>query len=115
MRRKCDTGTIVNTGHYPFVQHQTQSLSISEIIVPRWKLELEQKLQTGNNPIPTEESLDVDDGIRTVKTLVNDMLELTSVGVESIIEDEVTSRFQAAELPKWNCLTRNRHKYLHTR
>jgi hypothetical protein len=98
------------------VRHHPQtSSSIPEIIVPRWKLEMEQKLQTGSNPVPFEESLKGDDGLRTVKVIVNDTLELISAGVESIIEDEVTPRFRAAEFPKWNCLTRYRDQYSHTK
>lgn len=111
-RRMCATGTTVGVGQ---CLPSSTGFLVSEIIVPRWKLEMEQKLQTGSKPVPFEESLKGDDGLRTVKVIVNDTLELISAGVESIIEDEVTPRFRAAEFPKWNCLTRYRDQYSHTK
>ncbi|CAD5205413.1 unnamed protein product [Bursaphelenchus okinawaensis] len=49
----------------------------------------------------------------TVSTIVNDSMEIMLAGVESIIEDEVTSRFKAAALPSWNLLSRSRTGYGH--
>lgn len=52
---------------------------------------------------------DADDAeYHTVKVLVNDTLEFLSAGIEAIIEDEVTRRFEAAQLLTWNFLSRNR-------
>lgn len=44
----------------------------------------------------------------TIDVLINDSLEFLSAGIESIIEDEVTSRFKAAQLPTWNLLSRSK-------
>lgn len=38
-------------------------------------------------------------------------LDYIKAGVEAIIEDEVTSRFEAEELKNWNLLTRTNHYY----
>lgn len=38
-------------------------------------------------------------------------LDYVKAGVESIIEDEVTSRFEAEELKNWNLLTRTNRYY----
>jgi glycerol-3-phosphate O-acyltransferase 3/4 len=43
-----------------------------------------------------------------MKVLVNDTLEFLTAGIESIIEDDVTHRFEAAQLPTWNFLSRNK-------
>ncbi|XP_042905955.1 glycerol-3-phosphate acyltransferase 4 [Parasteatoda tepidariorum] len=40
-----------------------------------------------------------------------DVVDFAKVGVEAIIEDEVTKRFSAAELPSWNLLTRTNKNY----
>lgn len=41
---------------------------------------------------------------------LTDCLDYVKTGVEAIIEDQVTSRFEAEELKNWNLLTRtNRH------
>lgn len=38
-------------------------------------------------------------------------LDYVKSGVEAIIEDDVTSRFQAEELKSWNMLTRTNRRY----
>lgn len=38
-------------------------------------------------------------------------LDYVKAGVEAIIEDEVTSRFEAEELKNWNLLTRTNRYY----
>lgn len=43
-------------------------------------------------------------------TLAN-CLDYVKAGVESIIEDQVTSRFEAEELKNWNLLTRTNRQY----
>ena len=40
-----------------------------------------------------------------------DVLEYVKTGVASIIEDEVTQRFEGEELKSWNLLTRTNHKF----
>ncbi|KFM59943.1 Glycerol-3-phosphate acyltransferase 4, partial [Stegodyphus mimosarum] len=40
-----------------------------------------------------------------------DVAEFIKAGVEAIIEDEVTKRFSAEELPSWNLLTRTNKNY----
>lgn len=40
-----------------------------------------------------------------------DCLDYVRTGMEAIIEDQVTSRFEAEELRSWNLLTRTNHKY----
>ncbi|KRY39457.1 Glycerol-3-phosphate acyltransferase 3 [Trichinella spiralis] len=46
-----------------------------------------------------------------VTTVVQDALDFTKAGIEAIIEDDVTSRFSAAELTSWNLLTRSSYGY----
>lgn len=42
---------------------------------------------------------------------IEDCLEYIMSGVEAIIEDDVTSRFEAEELKNWNLLTRTNRRY----
>lgn len=42
---------------------------------------------------------------------LDDCLEYVKSGMEAIIEDDVTSRFQAEELKNWNLLTRTNRGY----
>jgi glycerol-3-phosphate O-acyltransferase 3/4 len=46
-----------------------------------------------------------------IKTVVNDSFDFLKAGMETIIDDEVTSRFETAEIAGWNLLTRNSHQY----
>uniref|UniRef100_A0A1I8A0C5 PlsC domain-containing protein n=1 Tax=Steinernema glaseri TaxID=37863 RepID=A0A1I8A0C5_9BILA len=39
--------------------------------------------------------------------VINDSVDFVKAGMEAIIEDEVTSRFEAEQLASWNMLTRN--------
>lgn len=55
---------------------------------------------------------------RTLETLsrefqLDDAMEFVKAGVEAIIEDEVTQRFSAEELPSWNLLTRTNKNYMY--
>ncbi|XP_069965097.1 glycerol-3-phosphate acyltransferase 3 isoform X4 [Bactrocera oleae] len=65
-------------------------------------------LPTSNEPTASDiESSSKDEEIRFN---LEKCLDYIKAGVESIIEDEVTSRFEAEELKSWNLLTRtNRH------
>lgn len=40
-----------------------------------------------------------------------DVMFLTKSGIEAVIDDEVTKRFKAEDLPSWNLLTRTNHSY----
>lgn len=42
---------------------------------------------------------------------IGDCLEYVKSGMEAIIEDDVTSRFEAEELKNWNLLTRTNRRY----
>ena len=42
---------------------------------------------------------------------LSDVLDYVKTGVASIIEDEVTQRFEGEELKSWNLLTRTNHKF----
>ncbi|VVC43108.1 Phospholipid/glycerol acyltransferase [Cinara cedri] len=70
---------------------------------------------SGNNNIKTEGGKQILQRTRSFNTLkrefeLADVLDYVKTGVEAIIEDQVTSRFEAEELKSWNLLTRtNRH------
>ncbi|CAJ0608572.1 unnamed protein product [Cylicocyclus nassatus] len=49
----------------------------------------------------------------TVRTVVDDSIDFITAGIEVIIEDQVTSRFRAEELPSWNLLTRTSYSFQH--
>lgn len=85
---------------------------ILAIIIPRWTEEMEQKLRQGDES-PDSNTENLEDDVKVVQTIVNDTVGLITAGMESIIEDEVTSRFKAAQLQSWNFLTRNRHNYIY--
>lgn len=42
---------------------------------------------------------------------IEDCLEYLKSGIEAIIEDDVTSRFEEVELENWNLLTRNNQRF----
>lgn len=44
---------------------------------------------------------------------LSDICDFIKVGVQAIVDDEVTKRFDAEELPSWNLLTRTNKKYTH--
>ncbi|VDK45765.1 unnamed protein product [Anisakis simplex] len=48
-----------------------------------------------------------------VGVIVDDTFDFITAGIESIIEDQVTSRFKAEELASWNLLTRTSYGYQH--
>uniref|UniRef100_A0AAF5I3P2 Phospholipid/glycerol acyltransferase domain-containing protein n=1 Tax=Strongyloides stercoralis TaxID=6248 RepID=A0AAF5I3P2_STRER len=50
---------------------------------------------------------------KTGRTIISDSLEFITAGFESIIEDEVTSRFKAETLVSWNLLSRTKSNYIH--
>ncbi|CAI5454330.1 unnamed protein product [Caenorhabditis angaria] len=47
----------------------------------------------------------------TVSVLVDDTLDFITAGMEAIIEDQVTNRFSAAQLPSWNLLSRTKFSF----
>ncbi|CAD6188754.1 unnamed protein product [Caenorhabditis auriculariae] len=44
----------------------------------------------------------------TVSVVVDDTLDFITAGIEAVIDDQVTSRFSAAQLPSWNLLSRTK-------
>uniref|UniRef100_A0A915JYW3 Phospholipid/glycerol acyltransferase domain-containing protein n=1 Tax=Romanomermis culicivorax TaxID=13658 RepID=A0A915JYW3_ROMCU len=50
-------------------------------------------------------------GAKNALSLFGDSLDFMKVGIESIIEDEVTMRFTAEELTSWNLLSRTSYGY----
>ncbi|XP_025986550.1 glycerol-3-phosphate acyltransferase 3 isoform X2 [Solenopsis invicta] len=59
-----------------------------------------------------EESLNSKNSLETLKTaFAPASLDYIRAGFEAIIEDEVTSRFEAEELKNWNLLTRTNRSY----
>ncbi|XP_043247975.1 glycerol-3-phosphate acyltransferase 4 isoform X4 [Colletes gigas] len=71
-----------------------------------------EKSQTSTT-ISKNESLIRRDSFETLKKEFESAicLDYIKVGVEAIIEDEVTSRFEAEELKNWNLLTRTNRQY----
>uniref|UniRef100_A0A914KXJ9 Phospholipid/glycerol acyltransferase domain-containing protein n=1 Tax=Meloidogyne incognita TaxID=6306 RepID=A0A914KXJ9_MELIC len=56
-----------------------------------------------------EEGNEINDAeYATIKVLAADTLAFITSGIEAIIEDDVTQRFEAAQLPTWNFLSRSR-------
>ncbi|VDK46871.1 unnamed protein product, partial [Cylicostephanus goldi] len=49
----------------------------------------------------------------TVSVVVDDSIDFITAGIEAIIEDQVTSRFRAEQIPSWNLLTRTRFSFQH--
>ncbi|CAO4384350.1 unnamed protein product [Caenorhabditis nigoni] len=47
----------------------------------------------------------------TVSVLVDDTLDFITAGMEAVIEDQVTNRFSAAQLPSWNLLSRTKFTF----
>lgn len=89
------------------------------LITRKWSSAIDRKLHASDVETDTDcESIPGDVQIpvknHTVDVLVNDMLEFVSAGIESIIEDNVTSRFKAEQLASWNLLSRSRN-YAHTK
>ncbi|XP_067008478.1 glycerol-3-phosphate acyltransferase 4 isoform X3 [Anabrus simplex] len=74
----------------------------------------EQNINTGN--VTPTESMPELPRRRSFETLkrefqLSDVLDYVKTGVEAIIEDQVTMRFEAEELKSWNLLTRTNHYY----
>ncbi|EEB16343.1 conserved hypothetical protein [Pediculus humanus corporis] len=67
-----------------------------------------EKLPINSNKVTTD-SQDLQPPKREFE--LSDCLDYIRTGVEAIIEDQVTSRFEAEELKSWNLLTRTNHNY----
>ncbi|XP_014271501.1 glycerol-3-phosphate acyltransferase 3 [Halyomorpha halys] len=73
----------------------------------------------GNNNLEVPQEKDDEGGLPrrpSFETLkkgfhLSDCLDYIKTGVEAIIEDQVTSRFEAEELKSWNLLTRTNRQY----
>jgi hypothetical protein len=83
---------------------------ILALITRQWSSTIDRKLHSDvDTDTETESNAgDLFPPRHTVDVLVNDTLEFVSAGVESIIEDQVTSRFKAAQLASWNLLSRSK-------
>ncbi|XP_054739127.1 glycerol-3-phosphate acyltransferase 3 isoform X2 [Anastrepha obliqua] len=66
-------------------------------------------LPTTNEPSATD--CDNSSKDEEIRFNLEKCLDYIKAGVESIIEDEVTSRFEAEELKSWNLLTRTNRRY----
>uniref|UniRef100_A0A915ENF8 Phospholipid/glycerol acyltransferase domain-containing protein n=1 Tax=Ditylenchus dipsaci TaxID=166011 RepID=A0A915ENF8_9BILA len=109
-------------------QHSNEQ---SSIIVRRWSSSLNAKLKrssTSHTHLSDSSDLEGFDAIdhsdcgtgrvdpsehQTVKVIVNDTWEFLNAGIEAIIEDEVTTRFETAQLASWNFLLRSRANYVY--
>ncbi|KAI6239122.1 Phospholipid/glycerol acyltransferase domain-containing protein [Aphelenchoides fujianensis] len=84
----------------------------SALIQRHWTAIIDRKLHASDVETDTEDPNAPVEVPRvrghTVNTIVQDAVEFVMSGVEAIIEDEVTSRFKASQLPSWNLLTRSR-------
>ncbi|EPB78945.1 Acyltransferase [Ancylostoma ceylanicum] len=79
-------------------------------IIHREKSEIiDSKLHSTDEPPQrsTTVSVVVDDSI--------DFITASAAGIEAIIEDQVTSRFRAEQIPSWNLLTRTRFSFQYIR
>lgn len=84
--------------------HQTenQNLALSEVELLENQTSVAVKLLGGKKVSAATFQRDFD---------LSDVLEYVKTGVASIIEDEVTQRFEGEELKSWNLLTRTNHKF----
>ncbi|CAJ0951869.1 unnamed protein product, partial [Mesorhabditis belari] len=80
---------------------RSSSSDIGTLIVREKSEALESKLY-GNEIEPGNQ--------KTVRVIVNDSLDFITEW-KAIIEDQVTSRFKAEQLPSWNLLTRTRFSF----
>lgn len=65
---------------------------------------------SGQNEIESDKNTE-DDDTNELDFQLGSCFDYIKSGVESIIEDEVTSRFEAEELKNWNLLTRTNRRY----
>lgn len=64
-----------------------------------------------NEETVPEENGEIDENKSRREFELKDVLDYIKTGVEAIIEDQVTSRFEAEELKSWNLLTRTNRNY----
>ncbi|KAF1615243.1 UNVERIFIED_CONTAM: Glycerol-3-phosphate acyltransferase 4, partial [Eudyptes robustus] len=94
-------------------QKRAKGAADHHLIQRRWTNSVDRKLHQSDYETDQEGETEPHPKKNTVSTIVNDSMEIMLAGVESIIEDEVTSRFKAAALPSWNLLSRSRTGYGH--
>ncbi|KAI6174916.1 Phospholipid glycerol acyltransferase domain containing protein [Aphelenchoides bicaudatus] len=88
----------------PLIDRHWSSTIDTKLHDPDYKVDINKLLEPDlKNPAVKE----VTPTRLIVREIVNDSLEFVCAGVEAIVEDEVTSRFKAAQLSSWNLLTRN--------
>uniref|UniRef100_A0A915A6L3 Phospholipid/glycerol acyltransferase domain-containing protein n=1 Tax=Parascaris univalens TaxID=6257 RepID=A0A915A6L3_PARUN len=85
------------------LRHRTNSSSSIGIIKREKTESIESKLK----------NMDDSEKKSAVEVIVDDTLDFITAGMETIIEDLVTSRFKAEELASWNLLTRTSFGYQH--
>ncbi|KAI6203959.1 Phospholipid/glycerol acyltransferase domain-containing protein [Aphelenchoides besseyi] len=92
------------TDNRPLIDHHWSDLIDAKLHDPDYKPDVKELLKPDlhdpNKPLTPTRVI--------VREIVEDTLEFLSAGVEAIIEDKVTERFQAATLGNWNLLTRSR-------
>ncbi|KAI6201954.1 Phospholipid glycerol acyltransferase domain containing protein [Aphelenchoides besseyi] len=86
----------------PLIDHYWSELINAKLHDPDYKPDIKELLR------PNRPDLNRPSNRVIVREIVEYTLEFLSAGVEAIIEDKVTERFQAATLGNWNLLTRSR-------
>ncbi|KAF3424120.1 hypothetical protein E2986_07561 [Frieseomelitta varia] len=94
------------------IARSTDLILVPEPEMQNHKNHLEET-KTENSQTPTASTLMRRDSFETLKREFKPAicLDYIKAGVEAIIEDEVTSRFEAEELKNWNLLTRTNRYY----
>uniref|UniRef100_A0A8D8Q4M5 Glycerol-3-phosphate acyltransferase 4 n=1 Tax=Cacopsylla melanoneura TaxID=428564 RepID=A0A8D8Q4M5_9HEMI len=99
--------------HEPsFRGNGTTSAVAGQNVICRGEILVPEPINNNNLDIP-DSKLPRSRSLETLKREfeLSDCLEFVKVGVEAIIEDQVTSRFEAEELKSWNLLTRTNNVY----
>ncbi|KAI6177496.1 Phospholipid/glycerol acyltransferase domain-containing protein [Aphelenchoides bicaudatus] len=80
----------------------------SALVSRKWSALINHKLYSDVETDTEADALDLQIEETLAKVIVNNSLEFMAAGIEAIVEDDVTSRFSAAQLASWNLLTRSR-------
>ncbi|KAI6215570.1 Phospholipid/glycerol acyltransferase domain-containing protein [Aphelenchoides besseyi] len=92
------------TDDRPLIDHYWSELINAKLHDPDYKPNIQEILKPD---LPDSNKSSTSKRV-IVREIVEYTLEFLSAGVEAIIEDKVTERFQAATLGNWNLLTRSR-------
>lgn len=106
-------GSITTSNGMAKLQHKSSNSLISrEVMLSAPDLPSpERKKSTETDTIKEDKNIDIDDDGRGLDFQLASCFDYIKAGVEAIIEDEVTSRFEAEELKNWNLLTRTNRMY----